>query len=260
MNGVHMKRFCYRCGALEPDAGQLVQGLCQRCFAKEFRLLRAPPKVEVVLCKRCGARLIGKNWHLPAPGERIEDAVMEATLDKLRVIHLTKSGRQMLRPQEAREVEIAAEPDLKGGRVKIRARGKVHELQVQPKLEEATIKLNLNYKTCDICSLKRARHHEAILQVRGELSRDELFKIREALEDLATEAGRDERADFIARVREQHEGLDFHISSMRLARQMSSLLRDQFKASLNESAKLVGQARDGRKKYRVTILARLERG
>lgn len=255
-----MKRFCYRCGALEPDAGPLVNGLCQRCFAEGSNLLRTPPNLKVVVCKRCGAYMRGKSWHPQPPGGHIEDVIREEALDQLRVNRFTKLGKQRLRPQEAREVEIAIEPDLKKELVRVRARGKVHELQAQPKLEETNIRLNLNYKTCKTCSLKRARYHEAILQVRGELSRDELFKIRGALEDLASEAGERERADFIAKVKEQREGLDLYISSMRLARQMSSLLRDSFGASLNESAKLVGQARDGRKKFRVTILARLERG
>ncbi len=253
-----MKRFCYRCGALEADAGPLVKGLCQRCFAEESSLLRAPTKLEVVVCKRCGAHMLGRSWYPRAPGERIEDAVRQATLDKLRVIRLTKSGTQLLRPQEAREVEIVVEPDLKGELVSVRALGKVHELQAQPKLEEASIKLSLNYGTCETCGLKRAGYHEAILQVRGELTRDELSVIREALEGLAAEAGERERGDFIAKVRGQRGGLDLYISSMRLARQMSALLRDQFGASLSESAKLVGQTRDGRKRYRVTILARLK--
>ncbi|MDI6642959.1 MAG: 60S ribosomal export protein NMD3 [Candidatus Hodarchaeaceae archaeon] len=253
-----MKRFCYRCGALEPDAGPLIRGLCQRCFAEEFNLLRAPPKVGVVVCKRCGAYMLGKQWYTHTPGERIEGAIREAVLDQLRVIRLTKSGTQLLRPQEAREVEIAIEPDLKGELIKVRAQGKVHELQSQPKLEETNIKLSVNYRTCKTCSLKRAGYHEAILQVRGELSRDDLPKIRRALESLASEAGAREERDFIAEVKKQRGGLDFYVSSVQLARQMSSLLRDRFGASVSESAKLIGQTRDGRQRFKVTILARLK--
>lgn len=256
-NLVFMKRFCYRCGALESDASPLIQGLCQRCFAEEVSLLRAPREVEVVVCKRCGAYALGKQWHTPTSADPLEDAARETTLGKLRVARLTKSGAQLLRPREAHEVEINVEPDLKEGSIWVRARGKVHELQAQPKVEEATVKLNLTHKTCEVCSLKRARHHEAILQVRGGLTDERLSKLREALEGLASEAGKRERRDFIADIKELRGGLDFYVSSVGLARQMASLLKGEFGAELKESAKLVGQTRDGRKKYRFSILARL---
>ncbi len=40
---------------------------------------------------------------------------------------------------------------------------------------------------------------------------------------------------------------------------MAALLKDKFKADIVESAKLIGQTQDGRKKYRVSILARLKK-
>lgn len=250
-----MKRFCYRCGALEADAGPLIQGLCQRCFAEQSRLLQTPKEIKVVICKRCGAYMLGKRWHTPTTSA--ENAIKEAILDHLRVAHLTESGTRLLRPREAHEIEIEIEPRIKEGIAGVRARGKVHELQTTPKLEEATIKFNLVRKTCELCNLKLARFHEAILQVRGELSRDQLSRIRRTLEDLASEAGARERGDFIAEVQERREGLDLYVSSVGLARQMASLLRDEFGARVSESAKLVGQTKDGRQRFKVTIIARL---
>lgn len=252
-----MKRFCYRCGALEADAGSLINGLCQRCFAEGISLLRAPREVDVLICKRCGAYMLGKRWNMHVASVSTENAIREVTLDSIRVVRTTTSGTQLFRPRDVQGVKVTIEPDLKHGIVNVAVQGKVHELQVRPKLENVALKMNLTYKTCDLCSLKRAGYHEAILQVRDKLPREKLSKARRSLENLAREAGGRERGDFISKVQELPSGLDLYVSSVKLARQMASLLRDEFGASISESAKLVGQTRDGRQRFKVTIVARL---
>ena len=257
-----MKRFCYWCGALEAERGPLIGGLCQRCFAEGNRLLRAPAELEVTICGRCGAHLIGKRWHEAGEGDAIADAVRATVLSSLKVARLTDAGIKFLRPHEVPELELRVEPELTEGVIKIRAHGKVHELQVKPQLEEARVKFSLKRSTCDVCGLKSARHYEAILQVRGKLTREKRSEIRKMLQQLAAEAGKRERAAFIANVDERREGLDLYVNPASLARQMASMLRSWFRAEIKESAKLVGQTRDGRKKFRFSILARLpsERG
>ncbi|TEU14968.1 MAG: hypothetical protein E3I12_01010, partial [Hadesarchaea archaeon] len=61
---------------------------------------------------------------------------------------------------------------------------------------------------------------------------------------------------------ERREGFDLYVNPASLARRMASMLKSWFRAEIKESAKLVGQTRDGRKKFRFSILARLpsERG
>lgn len=120
------------------------------------------------------------------------------------------------------------------------------------------VRFKLRNMTCKACSLKRARHYEAILQVRGELTNEVLSRITKNLEGLAKEASARDPNDFIADVEDQKGGLDFHVSTLSLARKMASHLKSKFGASLSESAKLIGQTRDGRKKYRVSISAKIE--
>ncbi|MFH1821207.1 MAG: 60S ribosomal export protein NMD3 [Methanobacteriota archaeon] len=253
-----MRRFCYKCGALEADAGPLVQGLCQLCFS-DAQLLHAPSEIEVIVCKKCGSYKVGKQWRMDTSGDLIEVAVQEAVLDAFRVISKTDSGTQLLRPVEAEGVHIEVTPSIKKNLVNVRASGKVHHLQTRPKLEEIAVKLNLKYSTCDVCSLKSAKHHDAILQLRDASSLELLSKARMAVERLASSSSRHEPKDFIADVKEQHGGLDFYVSSISLAKKMAALLKEKFGASTVESAKLIGQTRDGRKKYRVSILARLKK-
>jgi len=104
--------------------------------------------------------------------------------------------------------------------------------------------------------LKRAKHHEAILQLRGELSREMLSNLRKVLEAIAEQATKKEPKDFIADVKLLHGGLDIYVSSMSLAKKMAAMLKAKFGASISESTKLIGQTHDGRKKYRVSILAK----
>lgn len=252
-----MRRFCYRCGALEAERGPLIRGLCQRCFAEENRLLLAPAELEVTICGRCGAHLVGKRWHEAGEGNAIANAVQAAVLSSLKVARMTDAGMKFIRPHEAPELELRVEPELTEGMIKINARGKVHKLQVEPQPEEARIKFALKRTTCDVCNLKSARHYEAILQVRGELTREERSEIRKKLQQLAAEAGKRERAAFIAKVEEQREGLDLYVNPASLARQMASMLKSGFRAEIKESAKLVGQTKDGRRKFRFSILAKL---
>ncbi len=255
---VLMRRFCYKCGALEDDAGPMINGLCQRCFS-EAPLLQAPGEVEVVVCKGCGAYKLGRQWRSPVSGASAEDAVREASLNAIRVHQYAESGSRTLRPAEAKETYIEVTPLIKQNMVKVRASGRVHPLQVRPKVEEATLKLDLKYSTCDVCSLKSAKHHDAILQLRGASSRELLVRAQRAVESVAARAGKQEPRDFIADVEEKHGGLDFYVSSVSLAKKMAALLKDKFRAEIVESAKLIGQTQDGRKKYRVSILARLEK-
>jgi nonsense-mediated mRNA decay protein 3 len=250
-----MRRFCYRCGTLESDAGPLIQGLCQRCFS-ETPLLLAPGEIEVKVCKRCGAYRLGGHWHRQASRGLVDSAVRATVLGSIRLLRYGKSGIRTMRPAEAKDVVVDVKPAVKESLVTVTAVGKVHPLQAKPKEEEKTMKLSLTYATCEICGLKRAGHHEAILQLRGVPSERTLSEMSEALERLAQNAGRAGPKDFIADIKELRGGLDIYVSSVSLAKKMSALLKSKFGASTSESAKLVGQTRDGRKKYRVSILVR----
>ncbi len=249
-----MKRFCYRCGALEAEHGPLIQGLCQRCFAGENRLLQAPAQLEVVICGRCGSHLLGKRWYQSGEGDAAVNAARATVLSTIRVASLSPAGLRFIRPSEAPEVELSIEPKLRGGVIEVRARGKVHELQAEPQVEEARIRFELKRRTCDVCSLKSGRKHEAILQVRGEFKR---LEIMEVLERIAAEAGKRDQTAFISNVEELDEGLDFYVNPVGLARQMAAMLKSKFGAKVKESRKLVGQTKDGRKKYKFTISARI---
>ncbi|MEM3723364.1 MAG: NMD3-related protein, partial [Candidatus Hadarchaeales archaeon] len=62
--------------------------------------------------------------------------------------------------------------------------------------------------------------------------------------------------DFLVRIEKEGEGLNLYLGSLNLGKRLSELLRKSG-ARVVETAKLIGQTKDGRKKYRVTILAKI---
>lgn len=201
--------------------------------------------------------MVGKRWQEAKGGDATADAARAVTPSSLRIARLTPTGMEFLHPHEAPGVELSIEPKPNEGVIEVRARGKIHELQAQAQLEEAHIRLTLNHVTCDACSLKSARHYEAVLQVRGELTKGKRSEVRGMLEHLAVDAGEHERRAFISSIEERREGLDIYVNPVSLARRMAALLKSEFGAKLKESTKLVGRTKDGHPRYRISILARL---
>lgn len=256
-----MRRFCYKCGASEAERGPLIQGLCQACFTKENPLIRVPAEVQVSICGRCRAYLVDNRWRESSDAElALVDAARATVLSKLRFARLTPSGIRLLRPREAGELELRVEPKLSADEVTVdvHVRGKVHELQVSPHVEHVEVVVKPRWITCDVCSLISAGHHEAIVQVRGKDMLDEARRrIKLMLERCAAEARKRNRTAFIAKIEEKARGLDLYVNPIGLARRMASLLKTEFGAEISESAKLIGMTRNGRRKFKTSVLVRL---
>jgi nonsense-mediated mRNA decay protein 3 len=201
--------------------------------------------------------MLGKRWYQAGEGDVVVNAARATAISAIRLARLTSAGMKLLHPGEAPEVELSIEPKPRVCVIEVRARGKVHELQVDPQVDEASIKFELKRITCDVCSLKSAHHYEAILQVRGELTRKKRSEIKAALEQLVDGESKRERKAFISNFEERKEGLDFYVNPASLARQMAALLRSKFGARVKKSAKLIGQTKDGRQKFKFSILAKL---
>lgn len=258
-----MRRFCYKCGATEAKKGPLIEGLCQECFVAENPLLRVPGEVNLRVCGRCGAYLLAHEWR-EVDGdfeELLLQAAKEVVFSKLRVMKITRTGLGYVTPNEAEEMEVKAEPRFDSPNrisVEIFAGGKFRP-QAKPLLQRARVKVKLKRTTCDICSRISSGYYEAILQVRGEsgLPEKELIKVKHALERLVFSVRERDRSAFVAKVKQVHGGLDYFVSSLALARQMARLLKSKFGAKTQESAKLVGRGKGGRRKFRVSVLSRL---
>lgn len=250
-----MKRFCYRCGALERDAGPLIRGLCQRCFSEETKLMEAPKKIEIVMCKNCSAYFSSGRWNTVSPDSSIAEVVEEIVANSVKVNRILATGAERIAASQAGDVKIETRLDLKKGVAEVLGKGKVHELQVKPKSESLTIPLEVNHRTCNVCSLIHGGYHEAILQIRSDMRGRELSKLKVKLEDLAAEEMKKEAKGFITNIEFVRGGFDIYLGSLALGRKLAAHLK-RLGASIGESSKLIGQTKEGKRKYRVTILAR----
>lgn len=141
------------------------------------------------------------------------------------------------------------------------ARGKSHD-DLAPHTEEYPVEIRFDYGTCDTCGMMSGGYHEAIIQIRAD-ERPVSESEEESIADLATdltvsEYGRDERA-FIIEVDDTKFGLDFYIGSEHLARRIADEVEARYLAERKENYKLIGQEKDGKEKFRITILLRLPR-
>ncbi len=105
-------------------------------------------------------------------------------------------------------------------------------------------------------------YHEAILQVRAdgrEISEPEEEEIMSILTEMTVaEYGKDVKA-YVSETSKDKHGLDFKIGSEHLSRRIADELESRYLAQRKENYKLIGQDRGGKRKYRVTILIRLQR-
>ena len=225
-------------------------------------MLQTPPELQLTICRKCNAYSINNRWFPAAGDSALESAIRSAVLFNVRVAKLTPSGMQLLTVEKAKGLELLMKTEVSGREaiVDLLARGKVHELQVEPKEEHARVAVKLRLATCDVCRLKGVGHHEAILQVRGKgkLSAEVLEEVRKKLEECAAEANRKNRAAFIAKVEYVRGGLDFYVNPLSLARRMAGLLKEEFGAEISETGKLIGRTRDGQRRFKASLLARLQ--
>ncbi|MEA1905205.1 MAG: 60S ribosomal export protein NMD3, partial [Candidatus Hadarchaeota archaeon] len=233
------------------------------CFVAENPLLRVPAEIHLKVCGRCGSYLLAHEWREASgdPEESLLSAAEEAVLSRLKVVKVTPVGVNYVGPDEAKEIKIEVEPrfvppDIL---VEVFAQGKFQGSQAEPLSQRARVKVKLKRTTCDVCSRVSSGYYEAILQVRGEgeLPEERLARVRRTLEEGVFAAHKRDRSAFVAKVERKHGGLDFYLSSLALARQMARLLKSEFGAEVQESAKLVGRDKSGRRKFRVSVLSRL---
>ena len=254
-----MGRFCWRCGTPETGQTPLVLGLCLDCFVEKHGLIRAPRGLRFSICRKCGAHRLGDRWLEPRGDETLHDKIRREVLSNLRVARLTDLGPEWVKPEDAEGLDLRIEPRFEGKKawVSIEARGRLHGGQVRAVEEGLSLEVSIDSITCDACALKSAGHYEGILQVRGISGHPRGAEVEGLLRRCEGEMREKDPTAFIARIERRAGGLDLYVNPLALARRMARLLKGELGAELSESAKLVGQERGGRRRYRVSILARL---
>lgn len=259
-----MRKFCYKCGALEDEKGPLIDGLCRECFLQENALVKLPEKLELEFCDMCGAYFLGGEKRELSGDPKVEyiEAAKELVSLEMEVLQKGPAGLRYFGFDESKGVDVGFEAEYISPetiRVDLEVQAKFFESQDEPLTERAQVEVELLKKRCEVCKKINSGYYEAVLQIRGEgeLSEERISGIVSAIdEDFWRDQDRPED-EFVSKVKRKHGGLNLYASSSRLAEDMARFLKDRYGAKMGKSSELIGQTEDGRDRYRVTVVARM---
>lgn len=214
--------------------------MCPRCLSQRLRVLEVPSRIVVTACRVCGAVRSGGRWSR-------DRAALIREISRQVKLNPTIDGKTP-RSISSSHFSLEVIPDLRRGIVTLIAR---HSAGAPVFEERKTVELRVVEQTCPDCSLLHGGHYEAIIQLRGE--RD----VRRVLDRVLAQAESERTSrDFVVKVDRVKNGWDLYTSSLRLARKLATFLRRNG-LSIKQSRKLVGQTKDGRRRYRFTFSARV---
>lgn len=217
--------YCVSCGK---ETNNLYKGCCIACFLKQETFCSPPKKMDVLVCRNCGAFKIEKKWE-------------KETLDVVRAQFLKKYVKKSLE-----DVNITFDEDKDEVLFQMKFNGVPFE-------ERKKIKMRLKNSLCDMCSKIMGGYFEAVVQVRGErhLDRAEI----EMADDIVNKILGEKKNAFITKREERHGGVDYYIGDRHDAANIAKLMREHFYAEMTVSSSLVGM-REGKEVYRTTYSVR----
>ncbi len=241
---------CYECG--EKAA---VEGLCVACYEKAHPLVKVRSPLTLHSCKRCDAVKVPGGWK-----PIIEEPLNPSDLVQRQVRILL--DHEVLRFIEDARIEFTEEKKLdRVFHIDVTASGQSHE-SIPSHSERYPVEVRMRYGTCDTCSMMSGGYHEAVLQIRADgrqISESEEEEMMTIITDMTVaDYGKDAKAYVSETTRNKH-GIDLKIGSEHLCRQIADELESRYLAQRKENYKLIGQDRGGKRKYRITILIRLQR-
>lgn len=215
--------FCVECGK---ETDKLHDGLCINCYLKKEEFFSPPKKLDVFVCKNCGALKLNKKW--------MKEDVIENFLKKY-----VRKG--------VKDVKINFMPE-KG---EVIFKGVINGANIEKKKK---IEVRVKNSICDICSKIKGGYFEAILQVRGEesLTKKEI----ERIDDIVYKKLGEKSRAFITKREERHGGIDYYMGDKHFAADIAKILKEIFQAEMNISPSLVGK-KDGKEVYRITYGIRM---
>jgi len=210
-------KFCFLCGK---KTEKLIKGYCEECYNKKFQLIEVPKEILVTICSKCNKIKEGNKWK--------DIEIDEFLRNKIKVL-----GKNVKIRFEINDI------------VRIHAKGFL-ENSKNLKEEVHEVKLKTKKEVCLECSRKYSDYYEALIQIRGSLTNDDINSIDDIV---LMKKG-------FYRIEEVKGGYDLFISSKSLGERITDFLRKKYKAEIKKSYKLV-TSKQGKNIYRNIILIRI---
>ncbi len=242
--------FCLNCGTYDAP---LFHGLCPACYQKSLPENKLTINKKIMICTTCGAlHLPGMGWTRPLDYSEF-------------LLELDTTARALIPtpPTAIVETEPIGEIDLSQSRPEATVRLIIKDQPIPefPVLEEsASVTFVIEKGICETCSNIKNRVHNAVLQLRADRR-----KVLETEEDLAVDIVKallrqtisEAHSSYLLDIVEVRGGLDFLFSDRYLANLAAQAIVHKFGGSKKETFKLVGEDKDGTKKYKSTIVVRI---
>lgn len=236
--------FCPRCGKTDEE---LFEGVCKSCFLEDVVLAEIPDEIEITICTHCESRLISGKWH---ELELSDEEIILNTLNK----HITLN-------KYAKDVEIDVETIL--------ARGSNIECLVHVKgnvlgeIVEQDYKLNVKIirMVCPECSKFVSGYYEAVIQLRTDKripDEEEIITIDSIIVDNINKISKKNKMAYISERAVLKEGIDYYVGSYKVAKRLSTTIKDHLGGVIKESPRLMGRDKStGKDLHRIWISVRL---
>lgn len=218
------QRMCPRCGKAEQET-EFLEGFCSSCFPEVRVLAKAPDKLELPECPRCGRAFLAGVWT-----ELTGDVLHSWIAPKVKSVYPITKIRVHLEGTAAYRVAVVeATLDIEGNSFK-------YILRIPTPVDKRVCKDDLKLSQ---------GYFESIIQIRGD---------EEKVERLAQRAIKlTEKFDsFITKQEEVRNGIDLYIGSNTATHNVITAIGKPF-----ETSRELGGVRQGKKVYRVTYLIRV---
>ena len=235
--------FCLLCNSEE----KLYEGMCKKCYLKEFNLVEIPNYTTFTVCSHCGATLKHEKW---IQSGYYDDEIINNAIQKDIKVN-----------EKLEDVLITTEIINNRGSVydcKLHVSGIVLDEEIE---KEYDIEVKVVKGVCPDCSKFHSGYYEAVIQLRSDDRKLEEEEIIQADEFISNEIQRLCKSNKLAYVTERivlKEGVDYQVGSHNAAHKIAENLQKQFGGIITESRKIVGHDKSkSRDLYRSWISVRL---
>ncbi|MFQ6122994.1 MAG: NMD3-related protein [Candidatus Heimdallarchaeota archaeon] len=225
---------CVVCG--EKPAHIQLESQCPSCYSATHPLLAqiTPEKtLQLPFCETCSRLKIGRKWY------RIDDsfAIDYLKPELFRTMRLPKDVEILI---QRKIIEFSKTNIPRVLHVQITAKKRILPSIFQQEIREIPIKLDI--QLCTHCSQLKKAHYEALLQIRADnrgFTQEEAQWITTQVNDRITKAFEKDPRNYLSKLDERPEGLDFYFSTVSSALQIARYLASYTAARLQISYKLV---------------------
>ncbi len=241
--------FCAICGKTNVP---LHEALCNVCYWKEHQSIKLKQRqIELDICTECGAVKLPSGWT----NSNNSDQALQAVLDNLyrwvdfdpdveiETILLSKPRWEDGKPNMIAEI-IAYDPRIE--------MFPIHE-------EHHEVEIQFLWGICKACAVKKTGG-SVTFQLRTanrQMTMKEMNEFERMVTEIVQRSQPNNPMSFVVSVMETKYGLDLKLASRMLAENILSELKKKWAGKSKKNFKLVGEDKDGIRKYAVTYLYRI---